>query len=119
MDHFVKVRKIMDVRNIHLSDAEVLVRLRLLLDQTGYLKGLVINHFERLPSDGRVAARSGSCWLANLLALQPVSNGRGVELDVSPDAGMWDPSNRSPKRLVGGLRMANEGSQGQRPAFRG
>jgi hypothetical protein len=84
IERFLRARQIMDGRNIQLSDAEVLVRLRSLLDRTGYLTGFVINQSEGLPSAGRVAARFGSLISAyTLIGWSPVHDYRFIEINRS------------------------------------
>lgn len=83
-DRFVKVQQIMDGRNIHLCDAEVLTRLRALLNRTGYLSGFVIDQAEGLPSAGRVASRFGSLVRAyTLVGWSPERDYRYIEINRS------------------------------------
>jgi DNA invertase Pin-like site-specific DNA recombinase len=56
---FVQARAIIQARHRHLSDDELLVRLRLLLSRHGSLSGLLIDEAEEMPSSSVYASRFG------------------------------------------------------------
>jgi DNA invertase Pin-like site-specific DNA recombinase len=59
MELFVRARAIIDARHLHLSDAELLERLKLLLQRCGKLSGLLIDEAEDMPSSCIYASRFG------------------------------------------------------------
>jgi DNA invertase Pin-like site-specific DNA recombinase len=60
IEAFEKARKIIDLRSLHLSDDELLDRLRDLLRSRGALSGLMIDEMEDMPSSSCYSSRFGS-----------------------------------------------------------
>lgn len=63
-DHFAKARSIIDARHLHLSDEELLKRLKNLLDRIGKLSGVLIDEAEGMPSSSAYSARFGGLFRA-------------------------------------------------------
>lgn len=61
---FVQARAIIHARYRHLSDDELLARLRLLLSRRGSLSGLLIDESEEMPSSSVYACRFGGLYRA-------------------------------------------------------
>jgi len=70
---FVKARTIIDARHVHLTDGELLVRLKQLLERFGHLSGFLIDEATDMPSSSAYASRFGGLhrayeligWTAN------------------------------------------------------
>ena len=70
---FVRARAIIDARHVHLTDGELLIRLKVLLERFGHLSGLLIDESMDMPSSSAYASRFGGLhrayeligWTAN------------------------------------------------------
>ena len=58
-EDFLNARRIIDARHIHLTDDELLERLRTLLKRHGRLSGIIIDETEDMPSSSIYASRFG------------------------------------------------------------
>jgi DNA invertase Pin-like site-specific DNA recombinase len=58
-DLFLRARRIIDARHIHLTDDDLLARLRVLLERHGKLSGILIDEAEDMPSSSVYASRFG------------------------------------------------------------
>jgi DNA invertase Pin-like site-specific DNA recombinase len=58
-DVFLQARRIIDARHIHLTDDDLLARLRILLERCGKLSGILIDEAEDMPSSSMYASRFG------------------------------------------------------------
>jgi DNA invertase Pin-like site-specific DNA recombinase len=58
-EHFVQAGRIIDARHIHLTDEDLLTRLKSLLARRGRLSGILIDEAEEMPSSSIYAARFG------------------------------------------------------------
>jgi DNA invertase Pin-like site-specific DNA recombinase len=58
-DLFLRARRIIDARHIHLTDDDLLARLRILLARHGKLSGILIDEAEDMPSSSVYASRFG------------------------------------------------------------
>ena len=56
---FLRARRIIDARHIHLTDDDLLARLKALLERCGKLSGLIIDEAEDMPSSSMYASRFG------------------------------------------------------------
>jgi DNA invertase Pin-like site-specific DNA recombinase len=82
LEQFQKPQAIIAARYCHFSDAELLLRLKALLDRTGYLSGLLIDECEDMPSSSRFAARFGSLVRAySLIGWNPRRDYRYIEIN--------------------------------------
>jgi DNA invertase Pin-like site-specific DNA recombinase len=80
MDFFTAAKRIIDQRNRHFSNEEMLDRLSFLLNNTGYLSGLTIDEREDMPSSAAYRARFGSLLRAyELVGYHPARDYRYVE----------------------------------------
>ena len=58
-DVFLQARQIIDARHIHLTDEDLLARLRSLLERCGKLSGILIDEAEDMPSSSIYMSRFG------------------------------------------------------------
>ena len=58
-DVFLQARRIIDARHIHLTDDDLLARLRVLLARCGKLSGILIDEAEDMPSSSMYTSRFG------------------------------------------------------------
>jgi hypothetical protein len=58
-DVFLQARRIIDARHVHLTDDDLLARLRVLLERCGKLSGLLIDEAEDMPSSSIYVSRFG------------------------------------------------------------
>lgn len=58
-DVFLQARRIIDARHIHLTDDDMLARLRVLLERCGKLSGILIDEAEDMPSSSMYMSRFG------------------------------------------------------------
>ena len=65
-DVFLKARQIIDARHIHLSDEDLLTRLRSLLERCGKLSGILIDEAEDMPSSSTHMSRFGGLHRAHM-----------------------------------------------------
>jgi len=56
---FLQARRIVNARHVHLTDDELLARLRILLERCGKLSGILIDEAEDMPSSSIYASRFG------------------------------------------------------------
>jgi DNA invertase Pin-like site-specific DNA recombinase len=61
---FLQARRLIDARHIHLTDDELLARLRVLLERCGKLSGILIDEAEDMPSSSIYASRFGGLYRA-------------------------------------------------------
>ena len=79
-DFFIAARRIIDQRNRHISDEEMLDRLSSLLVSTGHLSGLTIDERDDMPSSSAYRTRFGSLLRAyELVGYHPARDYRYVE----------------------------------------
>lgn len=79
---FLRARQIVDARSQHLSDDDLLVKLRGLLQQKGVLSGFIIDECETMPSSGAYRHRFGSLLRAyQLIGYDPERDYRYIEIN--------------------------------------
>ena len=82
MDQFERAQTIIRARHIHLSDDELLSRLKSLFEAKGYLSGFLIDETEGMPSSSQFAARFGSLPRAyTLVGWAPGRDYRFIEIN--------------------------------------
>jgi len=63
-EQFARARSIIDARHLHLSDEELLARLKRLLQRVGKLSGIMIDETEDMPSSSTYSTRFGGLYRA-------------------------------------------------------
>jgi len=82
IDQFKRAQSIIDARHIHLSDDELLRRLRSLFETNGYLSGFLIDETDGMPSSSQFASRFGSLPRAyTLIGWAPGRDYRYIEIN--------------------------------------